>query len=136
MAYHLLLITRNFGMRINNFKKFLGIILLIILIPSHLLAWCSEPIAPSAPSTSSKPAKPIKPSVPFCVNEYTNAHTCDDWTINSYNNDVSYYNNQLQSYNYEIDDYQRKLQYYVTQAQGYSSQVYDYADCEIRSLDF
>ncbi len=85
--------------------------------------------APSAPSTWSKPTKPTKPFVPFCVNEFSNTHTCDEWTINSYNSEVNYYNSQLQSYSYEIDDYVRKLQNYVNDAQ-------DYANCEIRSLDY
>ena len=35
---------------------------------------------PTAPSTWNKPTKPTKPMVPFCVNEYSNTHTCDDWT--------------------------------------------------------
>jgi hypothetical protein len=107
-------------------KKLLGIIVLSLLISNFAYAYCSEP---SAPSSWSKPTKPMKPSVPFCVNEYNNTHTCDDWTINSYNNDVNSYNSQLQSYNYEIDDYVRKLQNYVNDAQ-------DYANCEIRSLDY
>ena len=107
-------------------KKLLGILVLGLLIPNFAYAYCSEP---SAPSSYSKPTKPMKPSVPFCVNEYSNTHTCDDWTINSYNNDVNSYNSQLQSYNYEIDDYVRKLQNYANDAQ-------DYANCEIRSLDY
>ena len=107
-------------------KKLLGIVVLGLLIPNFAYAYCSEP---SVPSSWSKPTKPMKPSVPFCVNEYNNTHTCDDWTINSYNNDVNSYNSQLQSYNYEIDDYVRKLQNYVNDAQ-------DYANCEIRSLDY
>ena len=51
--------------------------------------------APTAPSNWDRPTKPTKPMVPFCVNEWNNTHTCDDWTINSYNNDVEYYNSQL-----------------------------------------
>ena len=75
--------------------KFLIILICTFLIPTYAFSWCSEPIAPSAPSSWNKPTKPMKPSVPFCVNEYSNTHTCDDWTISSYNNDVNYYNSQL-----------------------------------------
>tara|TARA_B100001027_G_scaffold192960_1_gene148019 strand:+ start:168 stop:416 length:249 start_codon:yes stop_codon:yes gene_type:complete len=82
-------------------------------------------MAPSVPSSWSKPTKP---SVPYCVNEWSNTHTCDDWTINSYNRDV-------ENYRYEVESYQRELQYYVDEAQRFLNDAYDYANCEIRNLD-
>ena len=106
-------------------KKLLAIMVLGFLIPTYVFAWCSEPMAPDAPSTYSKPSKP---SVPFCVNEWNNTHTCDDWTINSYNSD-------LDSYRYEVDAYQRSLQNYVNDAEYFAREAYDYANCEIRSLE-
>ena len=106
-------------------KKILGIIVLSFFISTHVLAWCSEPMSPSAPSSYSKPSKP---SVPFCVNEFSNTHTCDDWTINSYNSD-------LDRYRYEVDDYQRSLQSYVNDAEYFAREALDYANCEIRNLD-
>ena len=106
-------------------KKLLGIVVLGLLWNSFAYAYCS---APFTPSNWNRPTKPMKPSVPFCVNEYSNTHTCDEWTINSYNNDVDYYNSQLQSYSYDVDDYVRKLQNFVNDAQ-------EYANCEIRNLD-
>jgi len=106
-------------------KKLLGIIVLSLFIPTYALAWCSEPRAPSAPSTYSKPSKP---SVPFCVNEFSNTHTCDDWTINSYNSD-------LDRYRYEVDDYQRSLQSFVNDAGDFAREALEYANCEIRNLD-
>ena len=56
-------------------RKFLTIFLMVV--PMNLYAYCSEPSAPYS--------KPSKPSVPYCVNEYSNTHTCDDWEIQSYN---------------------------------------------------
>jgi len=106
-------------------KKVIAIVVLGFLIPTYVFAWCSEPMAPDAPSTYSKPSKP---SVPFCVNEWNNTHTCDDWTINSYNSD-------LDSYRYEVDAYQRSLQNYVNDAEYFAGEAYDYANCEIRSLE-
>ena len=106
-------------------KNILRIIILSLFIPTYAFAWCSEPRAPSAPSTYSKPSKP---SVPFCVNEFSNTHTCDDWTINSYNSD-------LDRYRYEVDDYQRSLQSFVNDAGDFARQALDYANCEIRNLD-
>jgi hypothetical protein len=106
-------------------KKLLGIIVLSLFIPTYALAGCSEPRAPSAPSTYSKPSKP---SVPFCVNEFSNTHTCDDWTINSYNSDLDRYRD-------EVDDYQSSLQSFVNDSGGFAREALDYANCEIRNLD-
>ena len=106
-------------------KKILKIIIFMMLVPTYVFAWCSEPMAPSAPSNWNKPSKP---SVPFCVNEWNNTHTCDDWTISSYNSD-------LQRYRYELEDYQRKLQNYVNDAQYFANEALNYANCEIRNLD-
>ena len=106
-------------------KNILLVLFVGLIIPIKVFAWCSEPMAPSAPSNWSKPTKP---SVPFCVNEWNNTHTCDDWTITSYNND-------LQNYRYDLENYQRELQYYVEEAQRFVNDAYEYANCEIRNLD-
>ena len=106
-------------------KNFLVVLIIFLIIPANVFAWCSEPMAPSTPSSWSKPTKP---SVPFCVNEWNNTHTCDDWTITSYNND-------LQNYRYDVENYQRELQYYVDEAQRFVNDAYEYANCEIRNLD-
>ena len=106
-------------------KKILKIIIFVVLIPANVFAWCSEPMAPSVPSNWNKPSKPL---VPFCVNEWNNTHTCDDWTINSYNSD-------LDRYRYELEDYQRELQNYVNDAQYFANEALSYANCEIRNLN-
>ena len=105
--------------------KILKILTLCMFVPTHVYAWCSEPMAPSAPSSWSKPSKP---SVPYCVNEWNNTHTCDDWTINSYNSD-------LDNYRYDVERYQRELQSYVNDAQYFANEALDYANCEIRNLN-
>lgn len=101
------------------------ILILIMLIPTNVYAWCSEPVAPSAPSNWSKPSKP---SVPFCLNEWDNTHTCDDYTINNYNSD-------LERYRYDLEDYQTELQNYVNDAQYFANEVLNYANCEVTNLD-
>ena len=106
-------------------KNFLVVLIIFLIIPVKVFAWCYELMTPSAPSSWSKPSKP---SVPFCVNEWNNTHTCDDWTITSYNND-------LQNYRYDVENYQRELQYYVDEAQRFVNDAYEYANCEIRNLD-
>jgi hypothetical protein len=87
--------------------------------------YCSEP---SPPGRYSKPTQPTPPSVPYCVNEYSNTHTCDDWQIDSYNREIENYNWQLKMYSSEVDAYIRKLESYVDDA-------IEYANCEIKSLD-
>ena len=106
-------------------KKLLVIVVFAMLYTDLALSFC---YAPTAPSSWNRPTKPIKPSVPFCVNTWDNSHTCDDWTISNYNNDVQSYNSALRSYSYDVDDYIRKLQSYVNDAQ-------EYANCEVRNLD-
>ena len=106
-------------------KKILKIIVFVVLIPTNVFAWCSEPMAPSVPSNWNKPSKRL---VPFCVNEWNNTHTCDDWTISSYNSD-------LDRYRYELEDYQRELQNYVNDAQYFANEALSYENCEIRNLN-
>ena len=75
--------------------------------------YCAEPSPPRY--------SPSKPIVPFCVNEYNNTHTCDDWQINSYYSD-------LDRYQFEVQNYVRKLQEYVDDA-------VEFANCKIKNLD-
>jgi len=94
-------------------KKLFMYVFVFFLIPTTVYSWCSEPLPPYY--------KPSKPLVPWCVNEWSNTHTCDDWEIDSYNDSI-------RNYNYEVDSYIMDLQNYVDSA-------HDYANCEINSLD-
>ncbi len=58
-------------------------------------AWCTEP---SAAFISS----PSQPDIPFCINTFNNTHTCSDWEINGYYDD-------MESYNYEVEDFIEEL---------------------------
>ena len=51
--------------------------ILFLFVPQILLSFCYEPSPPWS--------KPSKPMVPWCVDEWTNTHTCSDWEIDSYN---------------------------------------------------
>lgn len=111
-----------------TWKKGLPVVLAgVLLLPTASNSWgyCYEPDAPDPPASYQKPTKP---SVPWCVDEYSRTHTCDDWEIDSYNSD-------LQRYRYEIDDYVNQLEMFVAEAQAFYSDSIDYANCEIRSLD-
>jgi hypothetical protein len=86
--------------------------------------YCSEPTPPDAPGSYDRPTKP---TVPYCVNTYNNTHTCEDWEIENYQN-------QLRHYQSEIDDYVRKLEDYTSEAETYYKEVVSYARCEVRDL--
>lgn len=103
----------------------IAIVLLLALCSSNAYAfYCSEP---SAPGSYSKPTPPSEPNTPYCVNTYSNTHTCSDWEIRNYNNAIENYNRELKSYQREVKDYIRKLESYVDDA-------IEYANCEIKSL--
>ncbi|WP_043888131.1 hypothetical protein [Methylophaga thiooxydans] len=86
--------------------------LAFLTLSTNSVAFCIEPSAPFS--------KPNKPSTPYCVNEWANTHTCDQWEIDSYNSEVEAYNRDVEMY---IND----LELYVAEAS-------DYARCEIDSL--
>lgn len=100
-------------------------ILFLFISPNMAFAFCFEPSAPSAPSIFWKPQKP---NTPYCVNTFTNTHTCSDWEIDSYNREVERYNS-------EIEDYVFKLQQYVNEAIEFANAADAYARCEINNLD-
>ena len=72
--------------------------------------------------------KPTKPTVPFCVNEIMNTHTCDDWEISSYNSEVS-------SYRSDVNFYIQQLKNYISDAELFLNESVAYAKCEIRTLN-
>ena len=88
--------------------------ILFLFVPQILLSFCYEPSPPWS--------KPSKPMVPWCVDEWTNTHTCNDWEIDNYNYEV-------QNYNYDVQNYIYELQNYLYEAE-------DYVNCEINSLNY
>jgi hypothetical protein len=96
-----------------------------LLMHSTAFGYCSEPSAPDPPTTYSIPTKP---SAPFCVNELMRTHTCDDFTISTYNSD-------LDTYRSERSDYVRKLKNFVSEAGSYANEALEYAKCQIRNMD-
>ena len=88
--------------------------ILFLFVPQILLCFCFEPSPPWS--------NPSKPMVPWCVDEWTNTHTCSDWEIDNYNYEV-------QNYNYDVQNYIYELQNYLYEAE-------DYVNCEINSLNY
>ena len=112
-------------MRITYCIALFIIFISFFIFPAHLLAYCSTPTHPEPPSSYQRPTKP---STPYCVNTFSNTHTCSQWEIDSYNSD-------LEKYRYDIEDYIRKLKNYVSEASSFVNETVSYANCEIRNLD-
>ena len=105
-------------------RMFRGLVTAIFFLwMGYAHGYCFEPSAPSKPWGSA----PMKPIVPYCVNEWDNTHTCDDWQINQYMQEVD-------SYNSEIQDWVNKLHRYASEAEEYYGEVIDYVNCEMRAL--
>ena len=58
-------------------------------------------------------SRPAKPSVPWCVNEWENTHTCDEWEIQSYYDD--------------LDVYRIEAQYFINSLNLYVDEAIDHA---------
>ena len=110
---------------IKHLSSFFLSVLIISFCINSAYSYCSAPMAPEPPGVYDKPTKP---SVPFCVNEIMNTHTCDDWEIDSYNSELS-------SYRSDIDFYVQKLKNYISEAEYFVNETVAYAKCEISTLD-
>jgi len=84
----------------------------LVIFPTTVIGFCMQPSPPIF--------KPKEPMVPYCINTFTNTHTCSEITLNRYLSD-------LESYNYDVEIYIRDLQAYVRDAVAY-------AECEIDTL--
>lgn len=91
-------------------------------------AYCSDPsfyqTAPVAPSSYSKP------DVPFCLStySYSGTHTCDDWEVDSYLDEVKDYVRKLQNYADEANDF-------ANTAIRFANEAMDYAKCEAKEVN-
>jgi hypothetical protein len=90
--------------------------------PASAGLYCTAPLAPSFDGN-----KPQAPTVPFCVDKIMKTHTCDEFTIGRYNNDITEYNNALQTYSNSTSQYIDELNEYLKKAKLY-------AQCEVDSL--
>ena len=68
-------------------------------------AYCAEP--------SLYMATPLKPNIPYYINEWNNTHTCDDWVIQNYYDDMN-------SYADEVETFMNALNNYVSEASEFA----------------
>lgn len=99
-----------------------------LLLSSASASWaCYEPSVylsmPTAPSSLSKP------DVPYCLQGfgYSGTHSCDDWEITSYQNEVEEYVHDLQDYMNEAIEVARK-------ATAFAQEAEEYARCEAEEV--
>lgn len=98
------------GGSVKNYLKCFGLGF-FLLQANSAFAYCSEPDAPDPPASYSKP------DVPYCLSEFawSGEHSCDEWEVTNYFN--------------EVDDYITKLKSYLEEVEHYQSEAYEYAQC-------
>ena len=87
--------------------RILNSIAFLLLSSVQSWAYCSE--ASFSESGPDAPGSYEEPNIPYCLQEYkwSGKHTCEDYEIQAYENDV--------------EDYIRKLRDYVSEASNFSS---------------
>ena len=85
--------------------------LLALLAPLQARAFCSEPSAPDPPWSG-------PPSTPYCFNEWDKTHTCDNWEIENWIDEINSYIDEMVTYANEANDF--------------ASGAVDFANCQIR----
>jgi hypothetical protein len=92
--------------------RFLALVVFTIAA-SEAAAYCREPNASMR--------TPTKPDLPWCVNEWANTHTCDDWVIDGYYDELEAYN----------DDAER----FIRALNQYADDAVSYAQCRAEELE-
>lgn len=83
------------------------------------LAYCHPP---SAPQFQTFGGTPQPPQTPYCVDTFTNTHTCDRFQIDNYNR-------QVERYNEALDRYYRDVESYAQAVDRYYDEAVRYVDC-------
>jgi len=103
-------------------------LLAVLLATGPASAICFDPSFYD--STPTPPSSFSKPDVPFCLSSYayTKEHTCSQWELDSYFDDVADY----------VDDLQRfyaEAVAFANEAVRFSNEAYDYAQCEANDVN-
>ncbi len=120
------------------------LLIALLALPTSSGAFCSEPsfyssepsfsaIEPSAPSSYSRP------DAPFCLSDYsyTGTHSCGEWELNNYFNEVDNYINELNDYIEDANRFAADAIAYAIEAREFAEsvsyfadEIYSYANCE------
>ena len=100
----------SFTVHVNNFSTNKNLLLFVIcftfLLPINAYSFCFKPSNPGYLNIS-------KPTTPHCVNEWNNTHTCEQWVIENYYNELSNYNTRVKNYINDLNEYVRDANSYA-----------------------
>ena len=104
-------------------NKFVWLLVGLVSTPSAGLAYCSEPSGRS--TIPDPPGSYLRPNVPYCLSgyEYSGEHTCEQWELDSFVNDVNDYIEKLNEFADDSIDY-------ADDAREFAEAAIDYARCE------
>ncbi len=101
-------------------RRIASVIVMAFLAPDMAFAFCSAPsMYEDAPEP---PGQYTKPDVPYCLSgySYTRTHTCDQWELDSYIDEINEYISKLQ-------DYTREAESFANAAAGFADEAFEYA---------
>lgn len=99
----------------------------VVLYATSASAFCYPPSFNE--SMPDAPGSFTKPDVPFCLSEYrwNGYHTCDDWELNSYFDEVDDYIRDLESYYADVATF-------ANVALAHADEALAYARCEANEV--
>lgn len=98
---------------------------LVLFIGQSAFAYCSGPYDPDDPPDM--PGSYSRPDVPYCLSSYSYSgkHTCSEWELRSYFDEVDEYQQKLRNYIRELEGYQAEVEAYVEAAAAYAVCEFD-----------
>lgn len=99
----------------------------LVAVSSEASAYCSEPTFWGQMPTP--PGSYERPRVPYCLTTYrfSNTHTCSQWELDSYFDDVDDHAEDMQAYYDEVLAFARRVSRHVDEA-------FAYAECEVNEV--
>jgi|GEM_PF-1433978 len=110
--------------RVSPVAIFLCVFAMTILASFDANAYCSEPSFFQNPPING--ASYSKPSAPYCMSnyKYSGTHTCEDYQINAYVNEIDAYVESLRRFAQEANRF-------AEEAITFANNAVDFANCEI-----
>ncbi|NTD89529.1 YggN family protein [Agrobacterium tumefaciens] len=101
--------------------------LTLTALPSSALAFCSSPSG--AVTLPDAPGSYHRPSAPFCLSGYkfSRTHTCSDWEISQYQNEIEEYISKLRTFANEAVEA-------ANEAVSFAEDAKAYAKCEAEDV--
>jgi hypothetical protein len=103
-------------------------IMFLVLLSTKSLAYSSE--ASFSGSEPDAPGSYTEPNVPYCLEEYkwSGKHTCEEYEIQSHQNDVDEYMRKLRDYLSEVDDF-------TSLASSFAADAAEWAKCKANEIN-